>query len=183
MLTHRHQDAAASASVALAGLLASTGGSTPGTVKTLTAHHPDHDGTSLVEVEKLANAVGFAGRMAYRMKNVEPIAPSILHLNLGHYAALVKIENGFYFVRDAILGDRWISRQALDDEHSGYFLILKQVPLSGGWRAVEKNEGAAVNGHCAPGAADGQDPGGPGSPRTVRTANASRGCRPTTSIR
>lgn len=158
ILTNRHHDAVASASVAVGGLVESLNKSTAISLKTLTAHHPIEEGTSLAAVQRLARSVGFAGRMAYRTRDVEPFAPAILHLKLGHYAALVKIEGDRYFVRDAILGDRWITRQALDDEQSGYFLIPEGT-LPAGWRPVEDNEAAVVIGHCAPGAPDANDPG------------------------
>jgi RHS repeat-associated protein len=158
ILTNRHHDAVASASVAVGSLIESLKKSPAVSLKTLTSHHPGENGTSLAAVQRLARSVGFAGRMAYRTRDVEPVAPAILHLQVGHYAALVKVERGLYQVRDAILGDRWITRQALDDEQSGYFLI-PEGPLPAGWRQVEDVEAAVVIGHCHPGQADPTDPG------------------------
>src|SRR5262249_15868549 len=57
-----------------------------------------------------------------------------------------------------ILGDRWLTRQALDEEWSGYALVSSDG-LTNGWREVASQEGEATRGYCVVGKADQGDPG------------------------
>ena len=50
--------------------------------------------------------------------------PAIVHWKSGHFAALVREQDDRYLVEDATFGDHfWISRKALEDEATGYFIV------------------------------------------------------------
>ena len=65
-------------------------------------------------------------------------------------------------LRDVILGgDVWMSRAALEEESSGYWLIPDDASLPNDWRAVQDHEANVIIGRCAPGGGGGTDPGCP----------------------
>src|SRR5919197_3410045 len=125
---------------------------------------------SLVQVQALAAEAGLAWEMRFRPGSSPIPVPSIVHLRADHYVALVKQETGRYLMVDpAQGGEKWISREALDDEASGYVLAPRSATTAG-WRLVPVSEGSTVIGHCLPGAPDDDDPcdcpsggGGPGN--------------------
>src|SRR5437588_13080311 len=72
------------------------------------------------------------------------IVPSVVHWKAGHYAALVRQEGDRYLIEDPTFGNTvWATKQALEEETSGYFLT-PPGPLPNGWRAVESKEVATV---------------------------------------
>ena len=74
----------------------------------------------------------------------EFIVPSVVHWKVGHYAALVRQEGDRYLLEDPTFGNTvWATRQALEAETSGYFLI-PPGDLPRGWRRVDNKEGASV---------------------------------------
>jgi RHS repeat-associated protein len=82
--------------------------------------------------------------MAFREREGAFVVPSVLHWKVGHYAALVRQEGDRYLLQDPTFGnDVWATKQALEAETSGYFLLPPR-PLSAGWRAVEAREGNSV---------------------------------------
>jgi RHS repeat-associated protein len=82
------------------------------------------------------------------------IIPSVVHWKVGHYAALVRQEGDRYLLEDPTFGNTvWATRQALEAETSGYFL-LPPGKLPQGWRAVDAQEGASVWGKGVTGAND-----------------------------
>ncbi len=102
------------------------------------------NGIQLTAVRNLANELGMGYRMAWRSAGTKVMLPAVVHWKAGHYAALVREQNGLFLVQDPTFGeDIWISQRALDDEGSGYFLI-PQGDLPQGWRAVSEDEGAKV---------------------------------------
>ena len=68
----------------------------------------------------------------------------MIHWKLDHYAAIIRQEGDKYLVQDpTFLNDVWATREALEAESSGYFLIPSgQLPK--GWRTVEAKEGQNV---------------------------------------
>jgi RHS repeat-associated protein len=85
------------------------------------------------------------------------IVPSVVHWKVGHYAAMVRHEGDRYLLEDPTFGNTvWATRQALEAETSGYFLI-PPGDLPRGWRIVDAKEGATVSGKGIPG---GNDPDG-----------------------
>jgi RHS repeat-associated protein len=98
-------------------------------------------GTTLREMNSLANQVGLGFQMAKRVDLAgEMPTPALIHWNSGHFSALLRKEADRFFVEDPAFGAaRWISRRALDDEASGYALV-GEGPLPRGWRPVDAPE-------------------------------------------
>ena len=108
-------------------------------------------GVSLPQVAELSKKVGLNYQMARREVNesvksesVSFVVPSVVHWKVGHYAALVRQEGDLYLLEDPTFGNTvWATRQALEAETSGYFLIPPGY-LPRGWRTVDAKEGASV---------------------------------------
>jgi hypothetical protein len=102
-------------------------------------------GTTLLQMRDLANSVGLGFQMAKRADLAGEVpVPSLIHWSSGHFSALLKAEAGRFFVEDPAFGaGHWISKRALDDEASGFFLV-REGPLPKGWRAVEPPEAETV---------------------------------------
>ncbi len=112
-------------------------------------------GFSLTQVAELSQKIGLNYQMGVREKTGEFIIPSVVHWKVGHYAALVRKEGDRYLLEDPTFGNTvWATRQALEAESSGYFL-LPPGKLPQGWRAVDAKEGASVWGKGITGANDG----------------------------
>lgn len=122
-------------------------------------------GCSLPQVAELSQKIGLNYQMAFRQPGGEFIIPSVVHWKVGHYAALVRKESELYLVEDPTFGNRvWATRQALEAETSGYFLIAPGT-LPAGWRTVDAKEGGSVWGK---GTTSANDPG-PITPRDLTT--------------
>jgi RHS repeat-associated protein len=122
-------------------------------------------GCSLPYVAELSRKIGLNYQMAFREKGSPFIVPSVVHWKVGHYAALIGQAGDLYLLKDPTFrNDTWATRQALEDETSGYFLV-PPGPLPRGWRAVEPGEGDTVWGK---GSVNVQDPGGQ-TPRDLHT--------------
>jgi len=108
-----------------------------------------HEGASLSEIRELAGSTGLDLEMAKRESQSSPIPlPSVIHLKQGHFAAVVEEREGRYRLDDPILGGEvWMSRQALEEEASGYFLI-RAGTLASGWRRAVAGETAGIKGKC-----------------------------------
>jgi RHS repeat-associated protein len=112
-------------------------------------------GFSLPQVAELSKKVGLNYQMAFR-EGGDFVVPSVVHWKVGHYAALVRQVGDRYLLKDPTFrNDVWATRQALEAETSGYFLI-PPGPLPAGWRAVDATEGGSVWGK---GQTTGNDPG------------------------
>lgn len=80
---------------------------------------------SLVEVQKLATELGMNYQMARRSPGAKLIVPSVINWRVGHYAAITEQRNGKFLAQDPTFGDQaFISRQAIDQGQSGYYLIF-----------------------------------------------------------
>jgi RHS repeat-associated protein len=107
------------------------------------------NGMNLTQVWKLSQNV--KGMPALQMARRSPGAPgdfpvpAVVHWKAGHYAALVeKNSQGLYLAEDPTFGDQiWVTRAALEEESSGYFLV-KSGPLPGGWTEVTETQGDKV---------------------------------------
>ena len=101
-------------------------------------------GFSLPQVANLSAQIGLNYQMAFREPGGALLIPSVVHWKVGHYAALVRQEGDRYLLEDPTFGnDVWATKQALDAETSGYFLI-PPGKLAEGWRALDEKEGATV---------------------------------------
>ena len=89
------------------------------------------------------------------------LTPALVHWKAGHFAALIREEEGRFLMQDPTFGnDLRITRAALDDEGSGHFLV-PEGPLPEGWTAVPSSAGGEIWGKgIAVWAADPQIQGG-----------------------
>jgi RHS repeat-associated protein len=133
-------------------------------------------GMSLAQVAELSRRVGLDYQMAFRTSSLNRssrrekahssenktdqslltsaatrlVVPSVVHWKVGHYAALVRQEGERYLLEDPTFGTKvWATREALEAETSGYFLI-PAGDLPQGWRSVDAQEGATVWGKGQP---------------------------------
>ena len=105
---------------------------------------PDLNGTTLTQLKQFAKEQGLKYQLAFRSPGADVIVPSIVNWKFGHHAALTKNEGNGYLVEDATMADRFvITKKAIDQETSGYFLV-PEGSLPTGWRSVNDAEGAAV---------------------------------------
>jgi hypothetical protein len=96
-------------------------------------------GCSLPQVAALSAQLGLNFQMAYREPGAAFVVPAVVHLQLNHYAAMMRQEGDRYLLQDPTFGnDVWVTSGALVTETSGYFL------LPPGWRVVEGQEGGSV---------------------------------------
>jgi hypothetical protein len=136
----------------------------PGT-ELIRASASTRKGFSLVQIEELSRKLGLYFQMAFREKDAAFVVPSVVHLKLDHYAAIVRQAGERYLLQDPTFGnDAWVTRDALESGTSGYFLI-PPGELARGWRAVEATEGELVWGKGLTGRND-PGPHGPCDPAT-----------------
>lgn len=122
-------------------------------------------GFSLLQIEELSQKLGLYFQMAFREKDASFVVPSVVHLKVDHFAAITRHEGDRYLLQDPTFGnDVWVTREALECETSGYFLIPSRE-FARGWRGVEAQEGESVWGK---GFTTDNDPGphGPCDPAT-----------------
>jgi len=111
-------------------------------------------GCSLPQVAALSKKIGLNYQMAFRNSG-DFVVPSVVHWKVGHYAAMLRKEGDLYELQDPTFGNStWATRQALEAEASGYFLVASG-PLPSGWRTVSAEEGATIWGK---GMTTGNDP-------------------------
>src|ERR1043166_6983759 len=72
------------------------------------------------------------------------VVPSVVHWKVGHYAAMGRRGGDKFLLEDPTFGNTvWATREALEAETSGYFLI-PPGDLPRGWRGMNADEGASV---------------------------------------
>jgi RHS repeat-associated protein len=104
------------------------------------------DGISLAAVADISRQVGLNYQPAKRSPGAALIMPSVIHWKVGHYAALIKQENGRYLTQDPTFeNETWHTLEALEAEASGYFLV-PPGPLPKGWSLVSAEAAAKVFG-------------------------------------
>ena len=124
-----------------------------------------HRGCSLLQIAELSQGLGLYFQMAFREADAAFVVPSVIHLKVDHFAAITRQEGDRYLLQDPTFGnDAWVTREALEAETSGYFLI-PHGELGHGWRAVEVQEGETVWGKGSTSFSD-PDPHGPCDPAT-----------------
>lgn len=112
-------------------------------------------GTSLLEVKRLAGVVGMRMQVVKGVVGEQMPLPAVVHWRLNHYSALLKIEKGRCLVQDgtmdAIHGrEMWIPLTALQEESSGYFVVPEgQLPAM--YAPVGDEEAAQHFGRGEPG--------------------------------
>jgi RHS repeat-associated protein len=106
--------------------------------------HATPKGTSLTQIHTLANKLKMSLQMAKREPGAEVISPAVIHWKAGHFAAVLRERNGYYFIKDPTFTENiWVSKKAVDTEGSGYFLVPEGT-LPRGWRSVDSKEGELV---------------------------------------
>jgi RHS repeat-associated protein len=115
-------------------------------------------GTSLGELRTLARSVGLPWEMLERPRDAAIPVPSIMHWRVGHFTAIVQRDGDRYLLVDSILGGaKWVSRDMLDQEGSGYFLAPR-TDTTATWARVAADVAATVIGRCDPNTADDSEP-------------------------
>ena len=103
-------------------------------------------GMSLAEVAVLAAELGMNYQVAFRSADARLVTPSVMHLRLGHFVAVLRERQGKAQIEDPTGWETtFASRAAIEAEASGYFLI-PPGELPPGWRRVEGAEAATVFG-------------------------------------
>jgi RHS repeat-associated protein len=111
---------------------------------TIQAAQSTRQGFSFTQVGALAKAAGMDFQLVKRTAGSALILPAVVHWKVGHFAALIKENDGMLLIKDPTFGsDLWISRNALEEESSGYFSI-PEGPLLNGWEKVTPEEGQTV---------------------------------------
>ena len=104
------------------------------------------EGFSLPQVAELSQQLGLNFQMAFREKDAAFVVPSVVHLKVNHYAAVVRQEGDRYLLQDPTFrNDVWVTGKTLEAEASGYFLI-SPGELPEWWRSVDRAEAATVFG-------------------------------------
>ena len=104
------------------------------------------NGFSLSQVAGLSRELGMNYQMAFRSNGAAILIPSVVHWNVGHYAALVQRDGERLLVQDhTFRSSLWMTTEALEHEASGYFLV-PSGPLPTGWRQASETEGKTVFG-------------------------------------
>jgi RHS repeat-associated protein len=147
--------------MALRGVMMKLGAG-PAILKEFDKERSGPNGYSFHQVSDLAKKLSLGHRLIKRETNQEIPVPSVVSLKLNHYAAILESKDGRYLVSDPTFdrSDNWISRQALDEESSGFFLVPKEADSSV-WRSATKKEATQIYGK---GFTGGSDPGGTGPP-------------------
>ena len=101
-------------------------------------------GFSLRQVAELSETLGLDYRTAFRDEGTAFVTPSVAHLKVDHFAAIIRPEGDRYLLEDPTLkNDAWVTANALEDECSGYFLV-PPGELPKGWRSVDLAEAETV---------------------------------------
>jgi ABC-type bacteriocin/lantibiotic exporter with double-glycine peptidase domain len=88
------------------------------------ASESTQNGLSRNQVEELAHELGLKFQMAFRNTDADFLVPSVVHLKLDHFAAVVRWEGDHQLLQDPTFGnDVWVTREALESESRGYFLV------------------------------------------------------------
>jgi len=105
-------------------------------------------GTSLAELGRMAAKPSFATRLIQRKPGQQVPVPSVVHWKVGHYSAIVEERNGRFRITDPMArsGEQWVTRDALDAEASGYFLVPADLAADRHWRTVPSSEAARIRG-------------------------------------
>lgn len=167
ILENKHDEAVPSGPLALDRIQALRDRNYQGNAQ-LDAFHATQDGATLAQIEELANGTGMKMQAAYREKDAGVIVPAVLHWKLGHFSALLKVDeqSGRYLVMDPMLGrEIWLTRAVLNAETTGYYLV-PQGSLPVGWRAASAEEVRNVRGKCGPKAPPKPNENNPNGPQS-----------------
>ena len=105
-------------------------------------------GFSLAQVSELASKADVPHELIFRTPDQPLPVPSVVNWKLNHYAAIVGERDGLYHVQDPTFasGDAWLTREAIDAEASGYFLVPAKTRKLSSWRLATPDEAKRVYG-------------------------------------
>jgi RHS repeat-associated protein len=128
-------------------------------------------GTSMGEILSYADKIGLPCQVAYREKGAPMLVPAIVNWKVEHFAAITRGLEGEFLSQDLTFGrDCLVSKEALDAEATGYF-VVRSGPLPLGWRSVSVDEAGKVFGKGSTG------PTGPSSGKCyIISAGGDGGC-------
>ena len=116
-------------------------------------------GFSLSAVQAMSSDLGLKMQMAKRSPGASVIVPAVVHWKVGHFGALVREQGGEFLSKDPTFGNEtWLSRDALDQESSGYFLV-PAGELPPGWSRATNAEAAQIYGKGHSGSIDPDETG------------------------
>ncbi len=134
-------------------------------------------GVSLAQVADLAHQAKVDFSVIHRDPGQPIPVPAVVHWKVGHFAAIVGLENGLYHVKDPTFGeDLWVARGALETETSGYYLTIGKTAAEP-WRKVAESEAATIRGMGYTGSNDphGHGPHAPKGPCGGRKGSSASG--------
>lgn len=119
----------------------------PAKVQALYSERSGPTGYNFAQVSALANRAGLAHRVVVRTSDQPIPVPSVVNWKINHFAAIVEEKEGRYRIQDPTFGsgDLWVTKQAIDAEGSGYFLVPKKFTKSV-WREANSKEAASIYG-------------------------------------
>jgi YD repeat-containing protein len=105
-------------------------------------------GYTLAQVSELASKADVPHRLIFRAPGQPIPVPSVVNWKLNHYAAIIGEQNGLYHVQDPTFatGDAWLTKEAIDAEASGYFLVPAGTQKVASWRAATPEEARRIYG-------------------------------------
>ena len=105
-------------------------------------------GVTLSLVSELASKADVPHELIFRTPDQPLPVPSVVNWKLNHYAAIVGERDGLYHVQDPTFasGDAWLTREAIDAEASGYFLVPAKTRKLSSWRLATPDEAKRVYG-------------------------------------
>ena len=105
-------------------------------------------GFSLAQVSELASKADVPHELIFRTTGQPIPVPSVVNWKLNHYAAIIGEQGGLYHVQDPTFasGDAWLTREAIDAEASGYFLVPTGTRKLSSWRAATPEEAKRIYG-------------------------------------
>ncbi|EJB01774.1 RHS repeat-associated core domain protein [Rhizobium leguminosarum bv. trifolii WSM597] len=109
-------------------------------------YRASENGTNLKEVSQLADKVKLDHQLIKRSTGQKIPVPSVVHWKVGHFAAIVGEANGRFHIRDSVFdgSDMWVTKAALDEETTGYFLVPKDVDSDPSWQRLGASDAAKV---------------------------------------
>ena len=122
-------------------------------LRLLDAYRSGANGVSLAELEALAERADMHYRPAYRATDAAIPVPSVIHWQVNHYAAIVEKRGELFHVKDPTFGqDLWLTKEAIDTQASGYFLVPKNDKNN--WQPVAMAQAESVHGQGYTGSSD-----------------------------
>lgn len=135
--------------MAIASLLSAAGREVPAALLETPA---SAQGMSMAQLQSLGAQSGVPLFPIHRSPGSPVPVPSIVHWKVDHYSAILerRIENRqeYYLIENPLFEDRiWVTRQALDEETTGFHLALDR-DVRAGWRTPAPAETGAIFGRC-----------------------------------